>query len=251
PASAATHTSIHPAPMSSPTDSSAKLPLHKRVFRRTARLLSDAPKENNARKSAANLSARKIYINLDVPEDELPAHAQNYCTNAITTSQYTLLNFLPKNLSRQFRRVANIYFLVLTILQLISYFSVGSRFLTVVPIILVLAITAIKDAFEDWRRHISDKHFNETPTRLVRNLRNTNISWQDQQSAAAKHSFWLRTRIRLARQLKRKTWYNQVPHDWEEAETPVDPSMPPVLEEKAKWRSVRVGDFVILRDRDP
>ncbi|KAJ1752033.1 hypothetical protein LPJ79_001556 [Coemansia sp. RSA 1821] len=237
--------------MSSPTDSSAKLPLHKRVFRRTARLLSDAPKENNARKSAANLSARKIYINLDVPEDELPAHAQNYCTNAITTSQYTLLNFLPKNLSRQFRRVANIYFLVLTILQLISYFSVGSRFLTVVPIILVLAITAIKDAFEDWRRHISDKHFNETPTRLVRNLRNTNISWQDQQSAAAKHSFWLRTRIRLARQLKRKTWYNQVPHDWEEAETPVDPSMPPVLEEKAKWRSVRVGDFVILRDRDP
>ncbi|KAJ2434152.1 hypothetical protein IWW46_006207, partial [Coemansia sp. RSA 2440] len=231
--------------------SSDKQPAYKRVLRRTARLLSEAPKENETRMAAASMPPRKIYLNTEVPEDELPAHAQNFCSNAITTSQYTLVNFLPKNLSRQFRRVANIYFLVLTILQLIGYFSVGSRFLTVVPIILVLAITALKDAFEDWRRHILDRHFNETPTRLVRNLRNTNILWQDMQAEAAKHSALLRLRIRIARQLKRSTWYNQVPHGWEESENPVDPTTPPVLEEDAKWRNVRVGDFVILRTGDP
>ncbi|KAJ2156228.1 hypothetical protein GGF46_005333 [Coemansia sp. RSA 552] len=229
----------------------AKGPLHKRALQRTVRLFSDAPKEHGARKAAKTMGARKIYLNMDVPEDELQQHAAAYCTNAIKTSQYTLLNFLPKNLSRQFRRVANIYFLVLTILQLISYFAVGSRFLTVVPIILVLAITAIKDAFEDWRRHISDRHFNETPTRLVRNLRNTNLAWQDAQSDAARHSFFLNQRLRLARQMNRKTQYNQVPHDWEEAENPVDPAAPPFLEEKAKWRHVRVGDFVLLRTGDP
>ncbi|KAJ2327275.1 hypothetical protein IWW51_001843, partial [Coemansia sp. RSA 2702] len=241
--------------MSSPADgasaSSAKQPALRRAWRRTTRLLSSAPKEDPARKAVANMGARRIYLNMDVPEDELPTHAQTYCTNAITTSQYTLLSFLPKNLSRQFRRVANIYFLVLTILQLIGYFSVGSRFLTVVPIILVLAITAIKDAFEDWRRHITDRHFNETPTRLVRNLRNPNLLWQDMQAEAAKHSTMFRQRIRLARQLKRKTWYNQIPHRWEESENPVDPTKPPELDEHAKWRDVRIGDFVILRTGDP
>ncbi|KAJ2796875.1 hypothetical protein H4R20_005386, partial [Coemansia guatemalensis] len=241
--------------MDSSTDSasatSAKKPMYRRVLRRTAGLFSEGPKEHGARKAAASLPSRRIYVNMEVPEDELPTHAQHYCTNAITTSQYTLISFLPKNLGRQFRRVANIYFLVLTILQLISYFSVGSRFLTVVPIILVLAITAIKDAFEDWRRHISDKHFNETPTRLVRNLRNTNMLWQEKQSEAARHSMLLAQRIRLARQLDRKTWYNQVPSNWEESENPVDPSQPPMLDEHAKWRNVRVGDFVILRTGDP
>ncbi|KAJ2789180.1 hypothetical protein GGI18_002550, partial [Coemansia linderi] len=115
---------------------------------------------------------RRIFVNRAVPADDLAHHADNFCTNAITTSQYTLLNFLPKNLSRQFRRVANIYFLALTVLQLINYFAVGNRFLTVVPIILVLSITAIKDAYEDTQRHISDRLFNETHTRIVRNLRN-------------------------------------------------------------------------------
>ncbi|KAJ1995941.1 hypothetical protein GGI04_005806, partial [Coemansia thaxteri] len=131
------------------------------------------------------------------------------------------------------------------------YFAVGSRFLTVVPIILVLAITAIKDAYEDLQRHISDKHFNETHTRIVRNLHNANLLWQDQQADLAKSKRSLDYRIRLARSMKRKTWYNQIPHHWEESRNPVDPTAPPVLDEEAKWRNVRIGDFVILKTGDP
>ncbi|KAJ2700306.1 hypothetical protein H4R19_005481 [Coemansia spiralis] len=233
--------------MPTPADG-AKRPLYQRV---AARLFADTPKENGARAAAAEMPARKIYVNCDVPEAELPDHAAHYCTNAITTSQYTLLNFVPLNLSWQFRRVANIYFLVLTVLQLVPYFAVGTAFLTVAPILLVLAITAIKDAFEDWRRHITDRHFNETPTRLVRNLRNPNLRWQDTLSQTAVHSRLLALRIRVARMLKRRTRYNQIPHHWEEAENPVDPATPPVLVEDAKWRNVRIGDFVILRTGDP
>ncbi|KAJ2808246.1 hypothetical protein H4R21_000131 [Coemansia helicoidea] len=229
-------------------DGGAKRPLHQRV---AERLFADPPKEHGARAAAAGMGARKIYVNCDVPEAELAGHAAHYCTNAITTAQYTLLTFLPVNLARQFRRVANIYFLVLTILQLIPYFAVGSAFLTVAPILLVLAITAAKDAFEDWRRHITDRHFNETPTRLVRNLRNANLLWQDTLSQAATTNALLSLRIRFARQLKRRTRHNQVPHHWEEAENPVDPATPPVLIEDAKWRNVRIGDFVILRTGDP
>ncbi|KAI9501654.1 hypothetical protein BX070DRAFT_215436 [Coemansia spiralis] len=221
------------------------------LFKRAHVFFNEEPHDGSARKAAESLPSRKIYINAEVPDDELATHAQHYCTNAITTSQYTLINFLPKNLSRQFRRVANIYFLVLTILQLIGYFSVGSRFLTVVPILLVLAITALKDAFEDWRRHISDNHFNETQTRIVRNLRNWNLLWQDRQSETAKGSRLHRMRIRFARRMNRRTWYNQVPDHWEESQNPVDPSQPPVLDESAKWRNVRVGDMLILKTGDP
>ncbi|KAJ2779207.1 hypothetical protein H4R18_004152, partial [Coemansia javaensis] len=221
-----------------------------RLAQRAKGLLSRAPKAGSAPAADTTVAARRIYVNEAVPDAELATHAQHYCTNAITTSQYTLLSFVPKNLSRQFRRVANIYFLVLTALQLVGYFAVGSRLLTVIPILLVLAITALKDALEDLRRHEGDRRFNETPTRLVRNLRNTNLRWQDDQAAAARHSFLLAQRIRLARQMERQTRYNQVPHNWEESENPVDPAAPPVLDEHAKWRNVRVGDFVILRSND-
>ncbi|KAJ1961444.1 hypothetical protein GGI12_003243, partial [Dipsacomyces acuminosporus] len=223
----------------------------RRLFQRLKAFWTEATDANGVRKAVANFTSRRIYLNMQVPEVDLPSHAEHFCSNAIITSQYTYVNFLPKNLSRQFRRVANIYFLVLTILQLIGYFSLGSRFLTVVPIILVLAITAIKDAFEDWRRHVSDKHFNETPTRVVRNLRNPNLLWQDQQAEIAKTKRVHRFRINFARRMHKQTWYNQIPKGWEESQNPVDLSKPAVLDEVAKWKNVRVGDFVILKTGDP
>ena len=41
--------------------------------------------------------------------------------NRITTSKYTAVSFLPKNLFEQFQRIANAYFLVLLILQVSSH----------------------------------------------------------------------------------------------------------------------------------
>ena len=40
-----------------------------------------------------------------------------HCDNSITTSHYNFITFLPLNLFEQFRRLANVYFLVLVILQ--------------------------------------------------------------------------------------------------------------------------------------
>lgn len=45
------------------------------------------------------------------------AHEPHFPTNEITTSKYHWWNFLPLNLLEQFRRFANAYFLVITILQ--------------------------------------------------------------------------------------------------------------------------------------
>uniref|UniRef100_A0A3Q2CZB9 Phospholipid-transporting ATPase n=1 Tax=Cyprinodon variegatus TaxID=28743 RepID=A0A3Q2CZB9_CYPVA len=79
-----------------------------------------------------------------------------YATNAIKTSKYNLFTFLPLNLFEQFQRIANAYFLVLLVLQLIPQISSLSWFTTVVPLVLVLSVTAAKDATDDIVSRISN-----------------------------------------------------------------------------------------------
>lgn len=83
-------------------------------------------------------------------------------SNEIHSAKYTILNFLPKNLFEQFRRVANVYFLILIILQAIPIFSNTNVFLAASPLVSILIITAIKDAMEDWKRQKSDRRVNHT-----------------------------------------------------------------------------------------
>uniref|UniRef100_A0A674D6A1 Phospholipid-transporting ATPase n=1 Tax=Salmo trutta TaxID=8032 RepID=A0A674D6A1_SALTR len=75
-------------------------------------------------------------------------------TNAIKTSKYNTFNFLPLNLFEQFQRIANAYFLILLLLQVIPAISSLSWFTTVVPLVLVLSVTAAKDATDDIRIHL-------------------------------------------------------------------------------------------------
>ncbi|XP_061590379.1 phospholipid-transporting ATPase ID-like [Cololabis saira] len=84
----------------------------------------------------------------------------HYANNAIKTSKYNIFTFLPLNLFEQFRRLANTYFLFLLILQLIPQVSSLSWFTTAVPLVLVLTMTAVKDATDDINRHKSDKQVN-------------------------------------------------------------------------------------------
>lgn len=69
--------------------------------------------------------------------------------NYIKTSKYTLLTFLPLNLLEQFQRIANFYFLILLLLQLIPQISSLTPVTTAIPLIGVLALTAVKDAYDD------------------------------------------------------------------------------------------------------
>ena len=72
-----------------------------------------------------------------------------YNNNHIKTSKYTLVTFLPLNLFEQFQRLANFYFLCLFILQLIDVISSLTPVTTAVPLVGVLALIAIKDAYDD------------------------------------------------------------------------------------------------------
>uniref|UniRef100_A0A668ATZ3 Phospholipid-transporting ATPase n=1 Tax=Myripristis murdjan TaxID=586833 RepID=A0A668ATZ3_9TELE len=80
--------------------------------------------------------------------------------NAIKTYKYNVLTFLPLNLFEQFKRAANLYFLGLLILQVIPQISTLPWYTTLVPLVLVLSITAMKDLVDDLARHRMDKEIN-------------------------------------------------------------------------------------------
>ena len=81
----------------------------------------------------------------------------SYPDNYVTTSRYTLWNLLPKNLYEQFQRIANIWFLVIAILQLLPLnLSPSTNWDTIAPLAFILSITFIKDCYNDYRRHKCD-----------------------------------------------------------------------------------------------
>jgi len=93
-----------------------------------------------------------------------------YADNSIRTSKYTPLSFIPKNLLEQFHRFANLYFLFIVLLNWIPAVSAFGKEVAMIPVIFVLGVTAIKDAFEDHRRRESDKRINNSTCRVYHDV---------------------------------------------------------------------------------
>lgn len=94
--------------------------------------------------------SRVVYCNDPDHPEQL---ALRYRDNYVSTTKYTLVNFIPKSLFEQFRRVANIYFLVVAC---VSYSPLApySAYSVLLPLLLVIGATMVKEAVEDWRRRM-------------------------------------------------------------------------------------------------
>ncbi|CAH8531664.1 unnamed protein product [Schistosoma bovis] len=99
--------------------------------------------------------------------------------NNISTAKYNFLTFLPKFVTEQFRRYANIFFLVIALLQQIPGVSPTGRFTTLVPLCIILTVSAIKEVIEDFRRHRADDATNNEQTLVLRNHVWVKICWKD------------------------------------------------------------------------
>ncbi|XP_010938029.2 phospholipid-transporting ATPase 1 isoform X1 [Elaeis guineensis] len=99
---------------------------------------------------------RVIYIN----DPRRTNEKYEFTGNEIRTSKYTLITFLPKNLFIQFHRLAYLYFLAIAALNQLPPLAVFGRTVSLFPLLFVLFVTAIKDGYEDWRRHRSDRKEN-------------------------------------------------------------------------------------------
>ncbi|NXP03385.1 AT10B ATPase, partial [Thinocorus orbignyianus] len=89
-----------------------------------------------------------------------------YSGNRIQTTKHTWLSFLPQNLFVQFHRLGNLYFFFLVVLNWFPQVEVFHREITMLPLVVVLLASMIKDAIEDYRKYRFDKMINLSKTRV-------------------------------------------------------------------------------------
>ncbi|XP_019865878.2 phospholipid-transporting ATPase VD isoform X2 [Aethina tumida] len=101
--------------------------------------------------------------------------------NRIRTTKYTLLSFLPRNLLEQFHRVANLYFIFIVLLNWVPAINAFGKEIAMFPVLFVLGVTAVKDLFEDRRRHASDKRINNSTCRIYSSeaMRYKKVLWKE------------------------------------------------------------------------
>jgi magnesium-transporting ATPase (P-type) len=80
--------------------------------------------------------------------------------NTIDQSKYNIITFLPKSLLFQFFRLANVYFLVIAIIQSIPSISPLSPSTAIAPLVFVVSVSIIREGIEDLNRHKYDNQMN-------------------------------------------------------------------------------------------
>ena len=84
----------------------------------------------------------KVYLN----------RSQNnpkYASNKVKTTKYSLLDFIPKCTFYQFKRLANIYFLVIGILMCFPIIAPVHPLTAIGPLAFVISLGMVKEGIED------------------------------------------------------------------------------------------------------
>ena len=110
-------------------------------------------------------SKYQFYIN-NSEKNEKDLHFKN---NKISTRKYNIITFLPKSLIIQFLRPANIYFLIIAIIECIPLISPLSPLNAILPLILVLSVSLIREGIEDFQKSKMDKSQNLEKIEVFRN----------------------------------------------------------------------------------
>ncbi|CAL0331481.1 unnamed protein product [Lupinus luteus] len=128
-------------------------------------------------------------VRLGRVKPQAPGHRTIFCNdreanlpvrfkgNSISTTKYNFFTFFPKGLFEQFRRVANLYFLTISILST-TPISPVSPITNVLPLSVVLLLSLIKEAFEDWKRFQNDMVINNNTIDVLQDEKWVSIPWK-------------------------------------------------------------------------
>ncbi|CCF56784.1 hypothetical protein KAFR_0B04880 [Kazachstania africana CBS 2517] len=150
-----------------------------------------------------------------------------YCNNSITSSRYTIYSFLPKQLYAQFSKLANAYFFIVSILQMIPGWSTTGTYTTIVPLLIFMAISMAREAWDDFRRHRLDMEENKRICQVL--TKDINNEVRSHSNSGLPNNESLNTHFTNFDLLASK--HNVV------------------IEEK-QWKDLCVGDFVYLKQDD-
>ncbi|KAL0115358.1 hypothetical protein PUN28_010712 [Cardiocondyla obscurior] len=107
-----------------------------------------------------------------------PHQPAKYKNNHITTAKYSFLSFVPLFLFEQFRRYSNCFFLFIALMQQIPDVSPTGRWTTLVPLIFILSVSALKEIVEDVKRHRADDEINMREVEVLRDGRWQWVQWR-------------------------------------------------------------------------
>jgi len=83
---------------------------------------------------------------------------QRFPNNKVTTARYNVFTFLPLNLMVQLSKLTNLYFLVLSIMELYKPISDSDgQPIILIPLSFIIAVSLVKDLFEDFARKAQDR----------------------------------------------------------------------------------------------
>ncbi|EAN31223.2 phospholipid-translocating P-type ATPase flippase family protein [Theileria parva strain Muguga] len=107
------------------------------------------------------------------PDEELRVIKLNIrqvfvCSNRVKTTKYTPYNFIFKNLYEQLCIPSNLYFVFIAVLQSTPQVSSTQGYpVVLLPLIIVLLFSALKDGYEDYQRYLSDNQLNNNIVQIV------------------------------------------------------------------------------------
>ncbi|KAH8878599.1 phospholipid-translocating P-type ATPase [Thozetella sp. PMI_491] len=158
-----------------------------------------------------------------------------YRSNFIRSSRYTVWDFLPKQLFFQFSKLANFYFLIIGILQMVPGLSTTGTYTTIAPLIAFVALSMAKEGYDDYRRYRLDKQENRSSVWVL------DTAGATRSRAGQKRGRGLFSGKRTA---------GAGPDAMTELEAVGTTNQESDMWAKIQWQDVRVGDIVRLRRDD-
>ncbi|CDR40459.1 CYFA0S05e00782g1_1 [Cyberlindnera fabianii] len=227
----------------------------------------------NVRPYRKSKDGRKIPISVmkDFDTDEFPVtksrtthntllvderYKKPYTDNVISSSRYSIYSFLPKQLYAQFSKLANAYFLTVSILQMIPSWSTTGTYTTIVPLLIFITISMLREGFDDWRRHLQDKKENGKFTRIITHKgHHTRSIDDDSDSHSLSRATSANSTMELASDFNTDTYTQHVSDEL--LEQPNTFTKENYLKQlglkvsKVRWKDLRVGDIVKLQQDEP
>lgn len=117
--------------------------------------------------SSSDADEAQAFVEIDVLRPDLNAK-RHYPSNSIRTATYTFFSSIPLSLLYQFRKVSNLYFLLVMIISLVPGASPINPFSSIAPLCIVLGAGVVKDLWEDWRRRRADSVANNQEVSVLR-----------------------------------------------------------------------------------
>lgn len=94
---------------------------------------------------------------IDLDPRNLAQLRGNVRSNIVRTHKYQWYTFLPLNLFEQFKKASNCYFFIIMCMQMVDVISISNgQPAMLYPLVFVIVLSMIKDAYEDYMRFRDD-----------------------------------------------------------------------------------------------